>query len=115
MEVNIKFYPFVYLNKSNASYISKKALRLLDISIDEEFIDFYIVPEKKLCFIYKKPIAGIPLVFNANLFKFSATEKIRRIFQVYDIPTNDYRLIIDDEPLIINEIKYFPLIKLPLL
>jgi hypothetical protein len=95
--------------------MSKKALRLLDINIDEDFIDFHVVPEKKLCFIYKKQIAGIPLVFNANLFKFSAAEKIRRIFQVYDIPTNDYRLIIDDEPLIINEIKYFPLIKLPLL
>lgn len=111
MLVNIKVYPYLYISQ-NACYLNKKAIRLLDIDIENQFIDFHFLEQKKVAFIYVSNIPGIELKFNANLFKFSSRKKVARIFELYQINQPKYRLIIDDEPITAGGFKYHPLIKI---
>ncbi|MEM3362629.1 MAG: hypothetical protein QXG16_04935 [Candidatus Anstonellaceae archaeon] len=111
MLVNIKVYPYLYIS-TNACYLNKKAIRLLNIDIENQYIDFHFVDGKKIAFIYVSNIPGIELKYNANLFKFSSRKKVARIFELYQINQPKYRLIIDEEPILAGDIKYHPLIKI---
>lgn len=113
MIVNIKVYPFVCFYNNGYGYLNKKAINLLGINVDEQFIDFKIVPDKKIAFIYVANIPGVQLSYNANLFKFCNTKKVRSIFELYKIESKSYRLIIDDEPIKAGDFNYYPLINIP--
>lgn len=113
MQVNIKVYPFLYISKIGIGYFNKKGINLLNIDINSEYLHFSYNESKKIVFIFKSYLPGIELRYNANLFKFCSKSELLKIFDLYKIEKDNYRLIISDEPVVAGEIKYYPLIYIP--